>query len=103
MFKRSISRDRIGVDVAHFAIMSDGRHKVMGSASMTARLWIAQTKIGNEQPPATASCRDCVTEWLALITQLASAFREFVAPRYRPELHYMRGPGPACARRVRAR
>jgi hypothetical protein len=39
-------------------------------------------------------------ELLAPITQLASAFREFVAPRYRPELHYMRGPGPAYARRV---
>lgn len=34
--------------------------------------------------------------------QLASAFREFVAPRYRPELHYMRGPGPASARRASA-
>jgi hypothetical protein len=31
--------------------------------------------------------------------QLATAAREFVAPRYRPELHYMRGPGPACAHR----
>ena len=37
---------------------------------------------------------------LAPITQLASKFREFVAPAYRPELHYMRGPGPAYARRV---
>ncbi|MFC3322893.1 hypothetical protein [Mesorhizobium cantuariense] len=41
-------------------------------------------------------------EGWALITRLASAFREFVAPRYRPELHYMRGPGPACARRASA-
>jgi len=39
-------------------------------------------------------------EFLAPITQLGSAFREFVAPRYRPELYYMRGPGPAYARRV---
>ena len=38
----------------------------------------------------------------ALITQFALAFREFVAPRYRPELYYMRGPGPATARRVSA-
>ena len=30
----------------------------------------------------------------------ASAVREFVAPTYRPERHYMRGPGPACARRA---
>jgi hypothetical protein len=32
-------------------------------------------------------------------TRYASAIREFVAPSYRPERHYMRGPGPACARR----
>ena len=35
----------------------------------------------------------------AHITQMAFALREFVAPTYRPERHYMRGPGPACARR----
>lgn len=39
-------------------------------------------------------------ELLAPITQMASAFREFIAPRYRPELYYMRGPGPAHARRM---
>jgi hypothetical protein len=39
----------------------------------------------------------------ALITQLASNFRDFVAPRYRPELYYMRGPGPASARRASTR
>lgn len=37
---------------------------------------------------------------LSLVTQIVSASREFVAPRYRPELHYMRGPGPAYARRT---
>lgn len=37
---------------------------------------------------------------ISLAAQLASAVREFIAPRYRPELHYMRGPGPACARRA---
>ncbi|MGU3573921.1 hypothetical protein ACLBWZ_00175 [Brucellaceae bacterium C25G] len=25
--------------------------------------------------------------------------REFLMPSYRPERHYMRGPGPACAAR----
>ena len=34
------------------------------------------------------------------IAHLALAFREFVAPTYRPERYYMRGPGPACARRL---
>lgn len=28
-----------------------------------------------------------------------AAMREFISPTYRPERHYMRGPGPACARR----
>ena len=35
---------------------------------------------------------------LSLIAQFLSAFREFVAPGSRPELHYMRGPGPAYVR-----
>ena len=35
--------------------------------------------------------------WI-LMVRLALAVREFVAPVYRPELHYMRGPGPAYAR-----
>lgn len=33
------------------------------------------------------------------IRRAVVAVREFVAPTYRPERHYMRGPGPACARR----
>jgi hypothetical protein len=33
------------------------------------------------------------------VTGCAVAIREFVVPTYRPERHYMRGPGPACARR----
>lgn len=36
--------------------------------------------------------------WSSIIG-CASAVRDFFAPRYRPERHYMRGPGPACARR----
>ncbi|MER2535468.1 MAG: hypothetical protein ABTQ31_09930 [Rhizobiaceae bacterium] len=37
----------------------------------------------------------CILDQLATY---AAALREFVAPSYRPERHYMRGPGPACAR-----
>ncbi|MER8511752.1 hypothetical protein NKI32_03060 [Mesorhizobium sp. M0761] len=33
------------------------------------------------------------------IAGYAAAIREFIAPTYRPERYYMRGPGPACARR----
>jgi hypothetical protein len=36
---------------------------------------------------------------LLAVRECAVAAREFVAPTYRPERHYMRGPGPACARR----
>ena len=39
-------------------------------------------------------------ELRVLLIQCLSAIRDFVAPRYRPELHYMRGPGPAYARRA---
>ncbi len=35
----------------------------------------------------------------AQIARYAMALREFVVPTYRPEQHYMRGPGPASARR----
>lgn len=37
---------------------------------------------------------------LEQVAHCAHAIREFVAPTYRPEQHYMRGPGPACARRA---
>ncbi|WP_170990251.1 hypothetical protein [Aquamicrobium sp. LC103] len=33
------------------------------------------------------------------MTSCAIALREFFAPSYRPERHYMRGPGPACQKR----
>jgi hypothetical protein len=32
---------------------------------------------------------------------MMTAFREWAANRYKPEKHYMRGPGPACAARTR--
>jgi hypothetical protein len=33
------------------------------------------------------------------LQSLPRSLRGFVAPRYRPERHYMRGFGPACAAR----
>ncbi|HMQ57526.1 MAG TPA: hypothetical protein PKE65_03155 [Rhizobiaceae bacterium] len=33
------------------------------------------------------------------LRRCAAALKQFVWPSYRPERHYMRGPGPACARR----
>ena len=32
----------------------------------------------------------------AFMTDWVSAVRDFIAPQYRPERHYMRGPGPKC-------
>ncbi|MFC0244586.1 hypothetical protein ACFOLL_08815 [Falsochrobactrum ovis] len=40
---------------------------------------------------------------MSVFVQLRDCFnviREFLAPSYRPERHYMRGPGPACAART---
>ena len=34
----------------------------------------------------------------SIMRDYAFAARELVIPTYRPERHYMRGPGPACAR-----
>jgi hypothetical protein len=48
----------------------------------------------------TTEKRIIVMEVWPLIRQLISALRDFLAPRYRPERHYMRGPGPAYARRA---
>ncbi|ATC53824.1 hypothetical protein CKX30_03130 [Brucella abortus] len=48
--------------------------------------------------------RRCKT--MAILFQLrdsVNVIREFVAPSYRPERHYMRGPGPACAARTGGR
>ena len=39
-------------------------------------------------------------ELRVLLVQCLSAIRDFVAPQYRPELYYMRGPGPAYERRA---
>jgi hypothetical protein len=94
LFKRFIGEDRSGVGVADFAAMSAWRHKVIGSASMAAKLWI-WSRIAFLKEAAGISVVGGKG-----VAQLALAFREFVAPRYRPELHYMRGPGPASARRV---
>jgi len=37
--------------------------------------------------------------WSVIVRGVAR-MREFLAPSYHPERHYMRGPGPACARRA---
>lgn len=34
----------------------------------------------------------------AHIIRFTVSMREFFIPSYQPERHYMRGPGPACAR-----
>ncbi len=35
-----------------------------------------------------------------LMRRLIVTIRELIAPSYRPERHYMRGPGPATSRRM---
>lgn len=36
---------------------------------------------------------------VSVVLRYACAVREFIVPSYRPERYYMRGPGPACAKR----
>ncbi|TDR33358.1 hypothetical protein [Aquamicrobium defluvii] len=36
---------------------------------------------------------------LNLLRRFAAALRQLIAPAYKPERHYMRGPGPATLRR----
>jgi hypothetical protein len=42
------------------------------------------------------------TSLFSVLHSLPQRVRVFVAPRYRPEKHYMRGAGPACAARQAA-
>jgi hypothetical protein len=51
------------------------------------------------QSEGTSDGQGKIMEIWARVAQLATRLREFVVPTYRPERHYMRGPGPACARR----
>ena len=37
------------------------------------------------------------TGWFAAIRRFVADFRAVAFDTYRPEQHYMRGPGPACA------
>lgn len=39
---------------------------------------------------------------LAFFQDCVKRIRDFLAPSYHPERHYMRGPGPASMRRQRA-
>ena len=40
--------------------------------------------------------------FISIVKEFPTRFRLFVAPRYRPEKHYMRGFGPASAARQAA-
>jgi hypothetical protein len=40
--------------------------------------------------------------FISIVKEFPTRFRRFVAPRYRPEKHYMRGFGPASAARQAA-
>jgi len=37
--------------------------------------------------------------FISVCAKRLSAFRKFIWSDYQPERHYMRGPGPACAKR----
>jgi hypothetical protein len=52
--------------------------------------------IGSVSLPSPAARRDGQSRPLAGMRAFFSAFFAKALDPYRPELHYMRGPGPAC-------
>lgn len=45
--------------------------------------------------------RDTDMRFNRFLLRAVSSLRTLFASHYHPECHYMRGPGPACARRAR--
>ena len=86
LLQRSTSTDRVGVAATDGAVMSARQHEIVDGPLGADGSW--------QVSRLSLKVRDA---W-ACMARSASAIREFAAPRYRPELHYMRGPGPACAR-----
>lgn len=59
-------------------------------------------KVENDAGIVTGSRGQTGMKTMRLIApfgRYATLLRDFVATRYHPERHYMRGPGPACSRR----
>ncbi len=52
-------------------------------------------RLAADQPSPERS----VMALFSIVQELPKRLRRLVAPRYRPEKHYMRGYGPACAAR----
>jgi hypothetical protein len=71
-------------------------HTLTGHSLGIHLLSVRYTRIRKGHPKGTGTMK-----FWNQISYCALAVREFVAPTYRPERHYMRGPGPACARRDR--
>ena len=54
--------------------------------------------VSTAQIPASPQATGVVSE-PGLLREIADFFRDFIVAAfdpYRPEMHYMRGPGPAC-------
>jgi hypothetical protein len=75
------------------------KHQPVNRVTELMRHTIEQTTKGTA---TTSECEmpmiDQLKAWLQI---LPDRLRHLLVPGYRPELHYMRGPGPACARIAR--
>lgn len=56
----------------------------------------------NRNDPVHGKRHGATTMFKNIIQVIPRSVRTLLAPRYRPERHYMRGYGPACAARAAA-
>jgi hypothetical protein len=71
---------------------------ILGPVPVSRRL--SETGLGSMVAQRLSKAESGLATKLQVLRQLAVAIHEFVAPSYRPELHYMRGFGPASAHRA---
>ena len=71
---------------------------ILGPVFVSGQL--SEKGIGSRVVQRLSKAERSLAPKLQALKQLAVAIHEFVAPSYRPELHYMRGFGPASARRA---
>jgi hypothetical protein len=57
----------------------------------------------NSGSAAGTGASELVMSLFGFFSHYSETIRWFIAPRYHPERHYMRGPGPACAKRHKSR
>ena len=88
----------IGRPWTHFRHDSGGLDTIPNIA-FTAYSFLTRILLANRTGHPSGTGTGKMRFWSGLV-RTAASIREFIVPSYHPERHYMRGPGPACARRA---